>query len=570
MRDNAGNRKVLGIDPRDLHGRLYADFVAGELRDLGGRRALFGDPGVWEAHAARKLSECRATREMWREIEDYNRRLGAADRAVENVESLAGGATVAVTAGQQPGLLGGPLLVMYKAATAVAMAERFTERTGVRCAPVFIVSSDDSDFDEIRRCTLFDRALRRLSLEYPADAYKAGQMVGSLSAETEKELVGSLAKLVGGGEGAPDRESPGAEGGVRATGDPGRASAFVGEVLRAAAGAARDHGDFVAATLSALFSERGLVLIDGRSAEMRVAGAGLFGSYLERRAELRDLAEAAGDEMIRRGYHAQISGASLESWLFLTEGNVRRKIAGGAAEEIRSALESTPEALSPNVALRPLWRDSVLPAIFCVCGPGEVAYSLQIEGAYKVLGVTQPGLLPRLGVTLLPPEAVEVAGGWTEERLSSLHRDIDGTLKSHYRGLIPAETLAALERARSVVAGGLGDLAGSLEEVSKEWRKAAESLRRSCNRGLERLENDIVDTVKRDAQGRNPRLKGLGEFLLPDGKLQERVLSGLAPFLEEGESFTESVISVARAHVSSCGRGEIRHYCYLMERMSDA
>jgi uncharacterized protein YllA (UPF0747 family) len=569
--NNALDERVLGIDPHRLHAGLYADFISGKIDSLGARGASFGDPAGWKAHAEEKLSECRATPEMWREIEELNRRLGAAAPAARNVEALAGGGAVAIVGGQQPGLLGGQLLVIYKAATAVAVAERFSEVTGIPCAPVFIVSSDDSDFDEIKRCTLFDGSLRRLSLEYPAEGYAPGQVVGGLSADTEKDLSRSLVGLVGGAP-APS------EGGGRGTavsagggsGGAGEAPAFVESVLRVAAGVANDHGDFVSGMLSALFSKHGLVLIDGRSQEMRRAGAGLFKSYLERRTELRDAAAAAGAEMTRRGYHAQIGETSLEQWLFQFEGGVRRKIGEGAVSEIERAAESAPETLSPNVALRPLWRDSVLPAVFCVCGPGEIAYSLQLETAYKLLGVRQPALLPRLGATLVPAEAVEVAGGWTEERLVALHVDFEGTLKAHYRGLVPHEALEALDRAKSGVARSLDDLGNSLAGLSEKWRSAAGSVRKSSDKGLDRLESDIVDAVKREAQKRNPRLKGLGEFLLPDGKLQERVLSSLAPFLEEGESFVEKAVDMARAHARACESADIRHYCYLLGRVSDA
>jgi uncharacterized protein YllA (UPF0747 family) len=570
LRDDALDEAVIGIDARRIHEGLYADFVSGRYGGLGGRGSTFGDLAEWKARAAEKLSKCRATRPMWREIEELNRRLGAAAPAVENVEALAAGRAVAVVGGQQPGLMGGPLLVIYKAATAIAMAERFREATGVACAPVFIVSSDDSDFDEIKRCTIFDRLLRRLSLEYPADDYTPGQVVGSLSADTEKGLAGSLAELVGGGS-ATGRTA--GHGGSPARGNEAggaRPSEFIEGVLSSAAGAARDHGDFVAAILSALFSEHGLVLIDGRSPEMRRAGGELFKSYVDRREELRDAVSDAGEEMARRGYHAQIGDASLEWWLFLTDAGIRRKVGESALEEIKRAADSAPETLSPNVALRPIWRDSVLPAVYCVCGPGEVAYSLQLARAYDLLGVRQPGLLPRLGVTLLPVEAVEMAGGWTEEALVALHVDFEGTLRAHFRERAPREALEALERARSGVAGILDDLEGSLAGISQEWRSAAESVKRSAGKGLDKLENDIVDAVKREVQGRNPRLKGLGEFLLPDGRMQERVLSALAPFLDEGESFVERVIGMARTHVGALESGDVRHYCCRIGRTGDA
>ena len=532
--------EILPIAPPAFYTRLYTDFVCGKAEGHGDAHVLFMETGGWGPLARRKLSERKATAGLWSEIEGLNRRLGAAGGAVENVTSLAGGETVAVVGGQQPGLLGGPLLVLYKAATCVALAERFQEVTGIRCAPVFVVSSDDSDLEEIKRCTLYDGSLRRLALGFPEEAYVAGQVVGSLSAEAEKELARSLQASVGGARG----------------GD------FVEGMLRAAAEVAADHGEFVAATLCGLFSDRGLVVVDGRSAEMRRAGAPAFKSYLKMRTELRDAVRSAGEEMTGRGHHAQISGQGLDWWLFMNDGNVRKKLGEESVMGVERAIDESPEKLSPNVALRPIWRDSVLPAVFCVCGPSEVAYSLQLRQAYKMLGVTPPGLFPRLSVTLIPGEGEDVAGGWMEAGLSSLLNDFDGAVRSHYRSLAPPGAVSALEKAKAAVAGGMKELAGSLAGVSAELGKAAESVLRASGKGLDRLENDIVDGVKRDAEARNPRLKGLGDFILPDGKLQERTASMLVPFLEEGGTFMETLTSMARSHVHGCESGKVRHYCY--------
>jgi bacillithiol biosynthesis cysteine-adding enzyme BshC len=532
--------KALEIDLPESYSRFYMDFVSGRISGLDPAHGAFRDTGLWKSLAETAISKCRGTPGFWKEFEDHNARLGGSEKAIKNVRSLAAGNCVAVLGGQQPSLLGGSLLVLYKAATIIALAERFKSVTGVPCAPVFIVSGDDSDFTETSGCTLFDGSLRRLSAAFSQEGYRSGQMVGTLPVAEEKELGDSLLASVG----------------------DLRGKAFVEDLLAGASGVARDHGEFVGALMSRLFSGRGLLVLEGRSLEMRRSGRELFGAYLAKREELAVAVRAKGKELESRGYHAQISGPGLDWWLFKIEDGLRKKSGEGGADALKRGLAEAPESISPNVALRPLWRDSTFPAVLDVLGPSEVAYTVQLTDAYKTLEVSPRGLFPRLSMTLVPPEGEIVAGGWGEEQLSGLLNDFENLVRTHYARLIPPDAKKALSMSRSALGDSLRELGRTLGELSPKWGKAAESVGHAGEKGLSKLEDEIVESLKRDAQKDNPRLKGLGDFLRPAGKMQERTVSALYPLLERGEPFLEDLAVLAATHVGECVSGRVRHYCY--------
>lgn len=532
--------RTLAVDIPQYYPRLYMDFVCGKVSGLDPAHESFSVPGAWPALAEQALSGCRATPGFWGELKDYNSHLGASTKVIENIRELAGGGCAAVIGGQQPGLLGGALLVLYKAATIVAAAEHFREVTGIPCAPIYIVSGDDSDFVEAKKCTLYNSSLKRLSIEYSGEGYRTGQMVGTLSAQEEKDLAGSLLDSVA--------DMPGTK--------------FVEGLIESSGDSAQDHGELVGAMLSGLFSNEGLIILEGRSEEMRRAGRELFESYLSRREELAVAVRAKGKELESRGYHAQLSGPGLDWWLFMVEEDLRKKSGGGGIDGLRRAAAESPGSLTPNVALRPLWRDSTLPTVFSVLGAGEVAYTLQLSEAYRMLGVPARGIFPRLSVTLMPDETIEIAGGWKEDSHAALLSDYEGVSRSHYRRLMPDAAVKALDGARSAVGGSMGELERALSGMSEKWGKAARSVGHANEKGLSRLESEMLDALKRDAEKANPRLKGLGDFLLPDGKLQERTVSILMPLLWEGASFVEDVMALAREHVKACTLGNVRHYCY--------
>ena len=142
---------------------IYNDFLA-ESRFLKERFACsFREAGCWSGLAGRER-DLSAGGEFWRELAALHQRLGAPRAALENLERLGSGEAVAVITGQQPDPLGGPLFTLHKAATAVALARVYHERTGVRAVPVFWVAGEDSDFEEIRTVRFLGRELENHEL----------------------------------------------------------------------------------------------------------------------------------------------------------------------------------------------------------------------------------------------------------------------------------------------------------------------------------------------------------------------------------------------------------------------
>ena len=72
------------------------------------------------------------------------------------------------------------------------------------------------------------------------------------------------------------------------------------------------------------------------------------------------------------------------------------------------SIEKTPEIFSPNVLLRAIVQDSLLPTAAYVGGPAEVAYMAQVEVVYRKLGARMPAILPRAGFTLIEPHVAHL------------------------------------------------------------------------------------------------------------------------------------------------------------------
>jgi hypothetical protein len=164
-----------------------------------------------------------------------------------------------------------------------------------------------------------------------------------------------------------------------------------------------------------------------------------------------------------------------------------------------------------------------------VGGPAEIAYYHELPELFEWLGVPCPVLVPRLSATFVPRSIAEVAGG--------LGIVIDRALRE------PRELAAALERFGTTGAIGAGEMQlrtmiehfGALcVQDHPEMERPARRAHRTMERALERLARQAQLARLSGQDGATPRLEALLAWLLPRGKLQERVLCAAGLVVEYG------------------------------------
>ena len=426
------------------------------------------------------------------------------------------GARVVVT-GQQPGCAGGALLVLYKAATAVALARRTAAVLGHPVVPVFWNGTDDEDFEEVARVGWPAGARGLDYLELPRDSRRAGGWVGDLPA------AGDLAA--------------GAH--VLSTLDL-RQRASLAAFLPASA---RDHGDWVGALLAAVFPE--LAILDARSAVLRRYAAPLFARYLAARAAAPGALRGAGEALRQAGFAPVLAPESAARALYLTPERQRQKL-GDDARPLEQAVAESPEHVSPSVVLRPLVQDAVLPVIAHVVGPSEVGYLLELRGLRELLEVPEPALVVRASCTLIE------AGGWAAARSrgidpGALVRDPERALQDSSQARPELEALA----------GAFAALTGAVTELP-----LAASVRERAARRVAAIHDDLRGELEAGARAAllaaEPELGALPGLLRPRGRAQERLLAGLWALAHWGEVAPAALLHLAGSHLDALAarRGE--------------
>ncbi len=453
-------------------------------------------------------------------LERQNRAWGASPKTLANIERLKRGALAAVT-GQQVGLFGGPLFSIFKALTAVKLAEQATA-TGVECVPIFWLATEDHDLAEVNHVALLSEQGLPEPFAAESRAFESNAVddapVGTVKFGPEIEpVVERAAALLGDSE--------------------------VTTWLRQAYRPGETLGSAFALLFARLFADWGVILLDPADKGFHDLAKPLFRAAIERASELDEALLARGKALEAAGYHQQVKVTSATTLLFEVKNGartvVRRRNNGGNGSEyavgeerisqgeLLDRIEQAPEKFNPNVLLRPVVQDYLLPTLVYTGGAAEVAYFAQVAVVYeKLLGRVTP-ILPRFSATLVEakPQRIltryelglpDLFQGPEKVREAIAARSLPPDLQERF-----AEAYSSVERSMTAVRESVGKLDSTLidtaEGTQASMRHQIDRLQARVSRA-EGLRNDVI-TRHADA---------LSHALFPHKALQEREVAGVS------------------------------------------
>ena len=459
-------------------------------------------------------------------LEVQSRAFGASPATLANIAKLRAGARAVVT-GQQVVLLGGPLLTLLKAATAIARARQATAATGVEHVPIFWLATEDHDGEEVDQVSLLSKTsveiLRTGDTRFPGIAMPVGDIVfqghidGLLDQASELLHHAPICDLL--------REcyayQPANNNG------PTFASAF-------------------ARLMTRLFASHGLIVMDAAGRDFHTLGASTLRFAIEHAEELEAALLARTAELESAGYHAQVlvkPGASLLFLVSEAEGAQNRqalhrlpdgswKAGTGnsttsyATTDLLAILDATPERFSPNALLRAVFQDTILPTTAYVGGPAEVAYFAQSAVLYeRILGRITP-ILPRLSATLIAP-AIGAMMAQHEVSLPDAMRSAEELAQRLAARALPIEAKRRLAAASNALDEALTAAHNYLGELDPSLARSAEVSASKMRYQMDRLRRLAATfELHREASLRK-HAEGITLHLFPNAHPQERVLAGV-------------------------------------------
>jgi bacillithiol biosynthesis cysteine-adding enzyme BshC len=438
--------------------------------------------------------------------------------AERSMALLAAAGTAVVVTGQQPGFLGGPLLTLYKALTAVAAARQYRALTGRPCVPVFWVASEDHDLDEVREARFPDPAKGVASFHYPHPADRRPLSDYVMDREALAVLEAAEAHLA-----------------------PRRHGAEARDLLDLYRGRSLAGG--FGAVISALLAHTGMLIID--PATLRTQASSLFRPVIERPEEALAAIERGRRDVKARGLDPLVAARvplfmireGRRDHLSLTAAGL--EVDGGgpplAREGLLRILRERPETFSPGALLRPIIQQATLPCVLTVGGPAEVGYFAQIGPLASYLGVDPPEIALRLNATIFEGKMARLASSYPPERLAAAEVPEDLLRgEEEPEGVRIARDLA--RRAEEELRRAIEGLSGS-PETSRLEARAAE-----VPEGILRFADRLQKAHARARSAEMEAARRLWDFILPAGGLQERWWSALHFVAKHGRRWIDEVI----------------------------
>jgi bacillithiol biosynthesis cysteine-adding enzyme BshC len=495
--------------------RLFSDFLAysPQIQSFYPRSPQFGE---WLKAEAAAISYDSSRRERVAAIlERQNKSWNASAKTMANLQRLHHGAATVVT-GQQVGLFGGPMFAIYKALTAVKLADEATA-AGVNAVPVFWLATYDHDLAEVNHVSIpgADGALQLLTA-------------------SSHDVPGAQVSAVHFG----DEIAPIVEQAVALLGD-NEASQFLCESYRAG----ETLGSAFARLYSRIFAEWGVILLDASDADLSRVAEPIYRAAIERSGELTTALLDRSKALEAAGYHQQVKVTESSVFLFTTRQGARTAIArrhqAGTAEfvvdgespekisqaELLADIGEHPEKYSPNVLLRPTVEDYLLPTLAYTGGAAETAYFAQAGAVYEILLGRVTPIVPRFSATIVEPKMLrllerhEISVTDTFEGPEALQRKISA------RNL-PEDLQAAFETAKQSFDSNLTAVKEKLEKLDKTLVDAAETARSKMQHQLEKLYAQAARAEAQKGELVKRHAANLSEALYPDKGLQERTFAG--------------------------------------------
>jgi bacillithiol biosynthesis cysteine-adding enzyme BshC len=451
-------------------------------------------------------------REVAAILQEQNEAFGAAAAAQRNLQKLGRGA-VAVVSGQQVGLFSGPAYAIYKALTAIQIAQELSD-AGIEAVPIFWMATEDHDLDEVRHTTWFDNG-NLVRFELPGDGSKPVGHVPLGSAISDH--VKKAAELLS-----------------------GPAGETVSQILRQSYRPEETYGSAFGKLFAQLFAEQGLILLDPLDARLHRIAAPLYKKAIEDRNELNEKLLQRGKELESAGHDVQVKVTAKSTLLFTIRGGIRQPVlasnshfesgeANWTREEALQLAETLPETFSANALFRPVVQDFLLPTVAFLAGPAEIAYLAQSSVIYQHMLGRMPVILPRAGFTLLDAKAEKLLQkyGLCIENLWAGPQELRRKMESVS---VPEGLAENFDRDKAQMESTLAELGAQIEKLDRSLSGAVSTARNKISFQLENLRRK----TGRALDQKNGMLADhecfLENLLYPDKQLQSRELCFL-PFL---------------------------------------
>lgn len=434
-----------------------------------------------------------------------------------NISLLQESNTFTITTGHQLNLFTGPLYFIYKIVSTINLCKELkTEYPNYNFVPVYWMATEDHDFEEINH---FKFKGKKISWNRNSKG-----PVGRLSTKGLQEVFEVFSTELGSGDNAT----------------------FLKNLFEKAYLENETLAEATRFLVNKIFKSEGLVIIDGDDKSLKELFAPTVKKELLEQTSFRTVSETI------RNFKYDVQVNPREINLFYIENELRERIIFEnnyykvnntsfvfTEEEIINLVDNSPEKFSPNVILRPLYQEVILPNLCYIGGGGEIAYWFQLKSMFATFGISFPILLLRNSVLVATEKQIKKAKK-LELSWSDLFTKQDKLITAKTKAL--SQFKIDFSEQKEILRFQFEKLHQIANQTDKSFAGAVKAQEVKQIKGLENLEKRLLRAEKRVLNDQLTRIIELQNELFPNQNLQERQLNFSEFYINFGEDFKNQII----------------------------
>ncbi|MBC7947735.1 MAG: bacillithiol biosynthesis cysteine-adding enzyme BshC [Chitinophagaceae bacterium] len=442
------------------------------------------------------------------------------EKVNKNIELLASADTFTVTTAHQPNIFTGPLYFIYKIVHAIRLAGHLKDSLpGFNFVPVYYMGSEDADLDELGHIHLEGK---KLSWETKQTGAVGRMKVDKSFLQLIDVIEGQLAVLPFGRE--------------------------IVSMLKDSYQPGRMIQDATFELVNRLFAEKGLLVLIPDNAELKRLAADIFKDDLLHQTP-SELVGKTIESIDKAGYKVQANPREINLF-YLTDG-IRERIVKNSSgykvkgtdilfsqEQMLKELDEHPERFSPNVILRGIFQETILPNVAFIGGGGEIAYWLQYDGMFSHYKVPMPALILRNSFVIVEKgmqEKISRTGFTVEDFFQSDETLVNKLVERDTKN--PMKFNGSITRVEQLY-DAFREQAG---QVDVSLTKHVDALKTRAVFRLQELEKKMFRAEKRKFQDQRRQIQSIRQALFPGSDLQERYENGCYYYAKWGSDFIDKI-----------------------------
>ena len=462
-------------------------------------------------------------------LESFNEAYLDSEITKAQIERIKNNDSLTVVTGQQVTLFGGPLYTVYKTITAILYSKRLERETNRPVVPVFWIADEDHDIDEVSSVVLPDShdttkiafSHKSYDVAPPASTIELGDELNNVWNQLNDAL------------------------------DQTDFSARLMDDIRACYRSDTTFGESFSKLLMTYFGKHGLLIAGSLNSDVKTSCKHLLKTAVTSQKDITEALDDTTYALKEAGYHDQVQ-VQPSNLFYITESGERIKLQFAddawsipgkkwTEEELLSSIESQPENFSPNVFLRPILQDYILPVAAYVGGPGEIAYYAQMKRFYKCFGFKMPIILPRFSITLFESAIDRIL-----EKLPFEWQTYRNRIEDLEKEFVEKTESVDIEKLFGIWRSQIDELSRAkrdeIGEVDPSLKGSVGKAKATYFSELDKLKGKVYRSVKEQENVQLDRIKRIKNNLFPNGNLQEREVAFIYYMNKYGTDLWDRVI----------------------------